>query len=68
MTHDDSASLRALAVQCRRLALGCTAADVGDSLDGMAITYDRLADEAAVREREPRAEAPPAPGPLIGRN
>jgi hypothetical protein len=60
LTHDDSTSLRARAVQCRRLARGCGAADVSGSLDEMAVTYDRLADEAASREG-PHDEAPPGP-------
>jgi hypothetical protein len=52
MTRDDSHTLHELAVQCRRLARGCSARDVGSSLDEMAESYDRLADKEAGREAE----------------
>ncbi len=58
MSAHDSASLRALAGQCRRLAKGASARDVSTALEEMAAEYDHKAQEAAVREAEAADEAP----------
>jgi hypothetical protein len=60
---DDSASLLALARQCRSLAKGVSAKDVADSLKLMAEDYERKAAEAKTREApvEPSEEAPDEP-------
>jgi hypothetical protein len=56
MSGKDAATLRALAQQCRSLARGVTTPGAARSLQEMAATYEKQADEAAGRE----AEAPPA--------
>jgi hypothetical protein len=56
MTHDDSASLRARAAQCRRLSRGCGTADVAAALDEMAESFTRRAEQAG--EGEPLSGNP----------
>jgi hypothetical protein len=55
MISDDSASLRALAVQCRCLSRGVSTPDVAASLKTMAEDYERKAEAAEARETPPVA-------------
>jgi hypothetical protein len=59
---DDSASLRALAAQCRSLSRGASTGEVAASLMAMAQEYERKAVLLAARE----AEMPVAAGPRAG--
>jgi hypothetical protein len=61
LTLDDSASLRALAAKCRRLARGCGTGDVGVALQEMADSYDRQA-RAAENGKPARARRAPGAG------
>ena len=63
MTSDDSASLRALAAQCRQLARGVSTADVAASLTIMAEDYERKADALDRVGGEPDLQPVPPPPP-----
>ncbi|HEX8064842.1 MAG TPA: hypothetical protein VF535_16715 [Allosphingosinicella sp.] len=63
---DGAPALRALAHQCRQLALGASLPDVAAALDHMARDYDRQAeraDEAQARTRDMLAGPGAAAGP-----
>jgi hypothetical protein len=61
---DSAASLRDLAHQCRRLAVGASMNDVAASLNEIAFDYDRQADRADKAEQRirERLAARPQPG------
>ena len=59
MTGDDSEGLRALSHKCRCLARGASRKDVAQSLNDMADSYARQADQAQAAE----SAAAPLPRP-----